>query len=704
MKKINGKALMVITLFLASVVATPVMVTGSTNTFDDGINYKQDGESLIREFQKGFGSLFGGMGYGGQLIGTVFQLMLLQVFTDFESTEILPGVYAISASLEDSINGTRPAAGTEYYMVPFSYYLSASDIANNASKFGYAYCEVTKTGLYDLNYTVGVGITLIIWDHDGSFINALTKVLNFFRTLSTYEGSSAAIPEDLIKEGVELITWFLIHINDIFTGDELFILNPITWQKLEITPHSGFSITKTMKITGSDWSIDPLDQEIDNLTLGSDGVNGSAVLDDWNAIAKARKDSYMEWLLTETDNIELVKTVYTSFTFDVIQLWIKNFEIHINVAEALNLLSNNDSGPINPASIFQGLDIEFYLFTHHLAGAFLYDDIIPDGKVTVGDYVRVNKTNGDPVLVDGEEVFVPHTNEITHRIMLGSVGSFTFEKPHITGTNKFSWGLTLNQAQIRPVPIGVDLASYLGAQPENLAYIHFGFTFEPKEIELPTSGGGKVPVLYGALKVDQLFAPWNNNSSPYANNIIDNLDLAILYVSSVLHFHLTVDTLSGEGNEILDPSQDYQDVQHKLTIGNYLGEDIVGKLDFVDIAGPYYEYGSESSRLQANSTTAILPLALFKAEVNAHETYVGNPGEIETFAADIRLNISYNVMLYAVCFPEFEDGTGIWNDPTFSVYMIFEAQGFWAIILLVAGVGLVGVATILIKRRKDARF
>ena len=61
-------------------------------------------------------------------------------------------------------------------------------------------------------------------------------------------------------------------------------------------------------------------------------------------------------------------------------------------------------------------------------------------------------------------------------------------------------------------------------------------------------------------------------------------------------------------------------------------------------------------------------------------------------------------MAYAVCFPAFEGGSGIWHDPTFSVFMVFEATGFWALILLVAGIGLLGVATILIKRRKDARF
>jgi len=95
---------------------------------------------------------------------------------------------------------------------------------------------------------------------------------------------------------------------------------------------------------------------------------------------------------------------------------------------------------------------------------------------------------------------------------------------------------------------------------------------------------------------------------------------------------------------------------------------------------------------------------LFEVEANAHQTYEGTPGEVDTFAADIGLNITLSVMVYAVCFPMFEDGSGIWHDPTFSVFMVFEATGFWALILLVAGVGLLGVATILIKRRKDSRF
>jgi hypothetical protein len=62
-------------------------------------------------------------------------------------------------------------------------------------------------------------------------------------------------------------------------------------------------------------------------------------------------------------------------------------------------------------------------------------------------------------------------------------------------------------------------------------------------------------------------------------------------------------------------------------------------------------------------------------------------------------------MVYAVCYPQFNGlGYGVWHDPTFSVYMVFQSEGFWAVIVLIAGVGLVGVATVLIKRRKDSRF
>ena len=185
MKNINAKAYMVITLFLASLIATPVMVAGTT--YDDRIDFDQfgDGAGLIGSFQQGFGSVFGALGYGGLLIGRVFEMILMQVLTDFESSEMIPGVFVLSAFTEHTINGSRNygTGKNDYYMVPWEYY----EIIPPAERdnLGYPYCNVTTTGSYQFNLTIGAGVTFIIWDHDYSFIEAVKRLLNFFRRLLT---------------------------------------------------------------------------------------------------------------------------------------------------------------------------------------------------------------------------------------------------------------------------------------------------------------------------------------------------------------------------------------------------------------------------------------------------------------------------------------------------------------------------------------
>lgn len=726
MKKVSTKALMVITLMVASFTAAPLMAAGYD--YDNDYTYDQlggvDPTSLIGGFGSILGGMFRGLGPGGNVLATVFEMLFLQTLTNFSGKEILPGVYALSATQEETFNGTQSFVSPkrDIYMLPYDYYEGGM---YDPSTYGYAYCEVTTTGSYEFNFTVGAGVTLIIWDNDGSFVNAVKRIIDFYHKISAYIGdpfssspstsapstsSIGGIPEDLIQEGVELVTWFLIHINDIFTGEELFVLNPITWQKLEIKTGAGFSITKTWKMT-NDWIFNNGDDfTIESMTSGVHGIEGSVLLDYWNDTANTKSDSYMSWLLAELEVVANVRKEFTSFTFDLFQLWVKNFEIHIDVEEILSLLGGDTSGYVDPAAIFKGLDIEFFLFTHHLTGAFLYNDTatgpVPDGKLSV-NYTQVTDNLGDPVYdAMGDPVEVPRSSELTHRLLLGSVDDFDFSLPTKDG-NSISWGLTLDQATLTPVPVGVNLDSYLGTTEESLAYIHFGFTFEPREVQLATTDGGSVPALHGAVKLDQFFAPWNNESTPYhANNQIDNLDLAIIYVSTVLHFHLNLNTIGDDPSARLDPADDYDETTRSLKIGNYLPQNIRDKLAFVDIAGPDYEYGPENELLRgtAPASTSILPVALFESETEAHETFEGTPGEVETFAADIGLNVTFSVMVYAVCFPKFEGGSGIWHDPTFSVFMTFEATGFWALILLVAGVGLVGVATILIKRRKDMRF
>jgi hypothetical protein len=700
MKIINTKSVMLFTLLIASAMATPVMAAGygnDDNSYDfDQISGISSPDQLLHVFG-GFGSMFSGLGYGGEILGRVFEMILMQTLNNFSESEIMPGVYVLSAFSEETHNGTKDfGTGTsEYYMLPRDY---NQDPVANANE-GYAYCEVTKEGSANYSLTIGAGVTLLIYDHDNSFITAIQKVIDFINTLRSEDLGNLTNEQQqsLIHDGVQVLTWFLIHINDIFTGDELFALNPITWQNMKITPGPDFNITKTWKVTGPDYRVDGSGDA--DLVSAPGIVGANTMLMNWNATAKARKDSYMEWLLRPTDEASLVQTYFTAFTFDLLQLWVKNFEVHINASAIIDLIGGGgSSGPTNVADIFRGLDVEFYLFTHHLGGAFLYNDSNHDGMVTTS-YENVT-VDGNPVTLNGTVVQVPTTSEITHRLMLGTVGSFNYETPHKTGANKISWGLTLNNPTIVPVPIGVDLNSYLGATAEHLQYIHFGFSFEPREVA--------PGILYAPIKLDQFFAPWNDPVSPHSNNDISGLNLAIVYLSTMLHFHLHVTTTGenpAEPTTLLDPSKDYNNVTHTLRVGNYLGKAFKDELAFVDIAGPSYEYGTESSKNTAPASSAIIPLALYEGEVQRHDTFQDETGQhFTTFATDIQLNVSFNVMAYAVCFPMFNNGNGIWHDPTFSVYMVFEAQSFWALILLIAGVGLVGIATILIKRRKDARF
>jgi len=171
---------------------------------------------------------------------------------------------------------------------------------------------------------------------------------------------------------------------------------------------------------------------------------------------------------------------------------------------------------------------------------------------------------------------------------------------------------------------------------------------------------------------------------------------------------LKIDVLGEDPEDptaFLNEDNDYYEETHSLRVGNYLGESFSGKLEFVDIAGPEYSWGLNEGDNYGPANSSILPIALYELEANAHESFTPSESEnYQTFSADVGLNISFNVIFYAVTFPEFNGGNGIWHDPTFSVFMVFETTGFWALILLIAGVGFVGIATILIKRRKDIFF
>jgi len=707
--KINVKALMIFSILVFSTLAMPLMAFGAD---DDG----DDEGGGITDID-GFGRAFGGYGIGGELLATIFEMLFLQTLA-LDEQEMLDGVYVLHANKDATYsathNFTEDGGEKEIHFLP---YMDVDAVPGNdydevGLLGGATYCEITRDGSFNFTLTVGASITLIIWDDDGSFITAAKKIIDFGIAMDEagIEEGDDLTPE-LLAKGIELILWLLVHINDIFTGDELFVLNPITYQKLEMTTSADFAINKVWK-TSDDWILgDGDDDLVENVQPGRTST--------WNTTAQDTGDSYMQWLCTQEANLGLLPEIWTHFSFDIIQLWIKNFHIEIDVGAIADAA---EGGGANAADMFGGLDIEFFLYTHHLEGAFLYNDTIPDGKITIEDYVTIDNTSAPqnpdgsyPPMKDdeGRPILVPNQTEISHRLMLGDVDKFEFLEPEAKGDDQVNWGIRLIDAELKAVPVGVDLNSYLQAPVEQLPFIEFKLQFI-KDLEQPFDNRTRVGT--GKVKLEHNFAPWN----PIAgvgqgpnNPSITTQDLAIVYVSMIFHFHLSVATQNEaekEGDEG-DIEPDYESSDDEWKIGNYVDPDSEDQLEIIDIAGKGYDQGQNvdgSGTTNYDASTMIVPIGFWSFQGDKHKTEYGDTETSEDdFSADISLKLDINFMYYGVCYPNWKgSGAGIWHDPTFTVYMVFTPTnaGFWALILLIAGVGLVGIATILIKRKKDREF
>lgn len=726
MKRVSKKGSLIISLFIISTFSMPLMVfaqSDATARTEEAL-IKQGAQGMYQGFAGGFGAIFNdnNMGAGGDMLGILFQMLLMQTL-DLDDHEVLDGTYVMHVSDEQVRTGRKNFEDEreEYHILPYVDEWNQSkgtwgydgkldyNVSNTAME-GYAYCLVEKKGYVDYTLTTGVSITLTIWDHDKSFVDAFNRVIAFGEKAKVLGegGMTEAEATELAEAAMELVLWLLIHINDIFTGDELFVLAPFSYQSLSAEQSDDFLVNKTWKMTGADWRMDGK----------NDKDVPAAIVNDWRGIANAKKDSRMQWLLNPYDEVDLQETIWTQFTFDILQLWIKNFHVEIDVA-ALT------AGADNVAKVFQGCDIEFFMFSHHLTGAFLYNDVNGDKVPSVvyqkpkdkyGNIIEVKDEDGNII----EDAVVPTSSEVSHRLILGEA-DFTFQKPVVDKVNnKVSWGIDLDNPEVTAVPVGVDLESYESNKVETLDFIHFGLELQiPTAAELEdTDGDGKVEAR-AELKLQHDFGPWNDPTSPYVKNTgIGTADLAILYVSSIFHFHLKVE------NEVLtsdaprpyfpdeyDNATDYDYVERNVTkykelkVGNYITDDAKEQIDFVDIAGLSYELGTAGNTVTKTPNATVIPIGFYLGTQDSSEIHYGTEDTYDDdFTSDIAAEADYNVMMYAVSYPDFDgSGKGIWHDPTFSVYMVFTPDlGIMvALILLVGGVGLVGLATILITRKKN---
>ncbi|MFX0037240.1 MAG: hypothetical protein ACFE9I_16575 [Candidatus Hermodarchaeota archaeon] len=675
MSTLNAKLFMMFLILFSSTFAMPTIV--KTQNFDPNIS-----SFTPLQFYNGF-KLFGP---NGEILAQVFETLFNQSLS-LDNYEILDGVYIFNVTKEKSYYGTYIFGEDDQEF----HFLSWADVNNDSiNDFvdpgpGDSYCLVDKVGSFNYSINIEAYLTLILWDYDQSFVEAMKRILDFAILLREQPSE-----ETLISEQLKLITWLLKNLNTALSGDELFIFNPITFQKFDLTPLQGYNITKTWYNTG-------VNKIIDN----DDFIIDPSFFVNWNATAGIVKDSRMQWLLTNMSDTIPTTQSYTTFSFDIIQLWFKNLEIPVD----LDAFLNEDQGTdVNFPDVVVGMNLESYLFTHNFKGGYLYRDDDLDAAVVVDVLEKVIADEKPDAVIGGK-------CEVTDSMAFAYIGGYYFTYPEAEGTDNVTWSIKLKDVQLTPMPLGIDMDSYIQAYKENLTFIDFKIKFT-KSVEEPDEGRINAR---GNVKLEHNFAPWNNGSG--SKKDIAGLDLAIMYISSIFHFKFDVDhqTLALVNQTQSDILDEYGKTNNQIKIGNYLG---TGEnfLDFVDITGEQYILGQSANingdpiggtSYEANS--AIELSGLWELQGDAYETHTGDVDLInDDFAPDFRRNISHNIMYYAICYSNFSDHNayGIWHDPTFHIYMTFsrKSANLWPLILIIMSVGLIGIIAIitiiLIKKKK----
>lgn len=707
-------------LFVSIFVAPGLSTVKAQSSALQGWNFSFDSSNpdnvanMPQSMANGLGSIFGmfaQLGPSGAALGQVFTLLFQNIMNFSVTDSLVKGVYTLNATYQNSTiipeQDFNNNTDSPIYFLDNNIYKDASW---NSTQAGYAY--FVRNGTTAFNYTYGAAIVFIIWDHDGSLITALQKVVTAFQNVkhelesngdpnSWTQSQSQEVYNTVINEVLNAVTYFLIHINDIITGDELIVTNLITWDSYNLVTSPDYHVALTFKVAGNYYSANPeTDQNITNDTL----------IQNWENTAIQNNDTYTIWLTTQyfmIKNQTTMTTHWTRFSFNLIELWLKNFQIHINVSAIVNLLTNsvNSQGSsqnlnLGIAQVFQGLDINVYLITHSLLGFVAYNHTTNKNGVP-----EVNYNNG-------------HFNSnVKDYFVLGNPGNFVFKEPTKTsdGTG-IKWSIRMNNVQMLAVPLGKSPTDIVPVY-QNLTYIEMGFTFTPKLNDLVNTTGyvnstqaETVKMGSGIIKLNQYFGQWNDGNGPSGSSL-NGLGFSVLFMSTIIHLHINFevqklpnpnDTSAMYSQQGLLKNSSYYQGEGVIKVGTYTGDLPVAA---IDIAGPEYVQTSGTTT-KTNTTypakTCTIPLAFIDFNAKANKVNVNTENPNQSFNATGILNLTASAMLYAVSYPTWNGtGDGISHDPTFSVFMTWNSPGFWALILVIGGVTLVGVAAILITKRKN---
>ena len=694
MHKNKRTTLLLLSVIAVSAVVVPGMYMNAAKA-DVTPQQFQDFGNLFSN-PSGVGSTIGGMlggieGFQGNVLGSIFTLMFDQIL-NFEEQEMLPGqnVYVFSANASQLNSSTVTRSGSDYYSTYVPYYDS----------LGHRYwVAVNRTYDVDITFRQEALVVMILWDNDGSLVAAIKKVLAVVKEgiawAEAHGGSMEDVPQELIEKASECITWMLVHINDIITGDEQIIFQPSYYWSYHL--NGDFQETKQWWQWNSvSWVTIPTPTGLPNFST------------------EAQADEYMQYLASPNINIVDGDAYDSGFLFHLFQLWLQRFQISINMSKLGALLGFGQAGGNVTedmlGNLLEGVDIKFTFTQHHLLGGALYEDLdpdgagplLPDGKPTV----TYETTNWQYTDANGtKNVTLPQTNEFRYKLDLNSTGGpWTMNKPANVG-GAVKWSVQFNNPTLKAIPIGMDdYKAGLGgfAIPLSTTLLKFGFTFEPsfEDVNVPDKDGNIVKTVRfgkGTVKLDQEFGDFG--TLPVA---LQNLNLAVVYFSHIFKFDFSY--RSETNPDVSEETDWYERADGTLDFLDRSSADYFGQ---IDIAGPGYTTGTGGTTVYP-AQTQIIPFFMFQfayeAERNiANDDFSISQGESAFRTQSLYLDISSAWAFYCVSYPKW-DGSALVHDPTFSIFMTLDSEVPWAVILLVVTIGALVGASILIYLKKQGRF
>ncbi|MHA1522257.1 MAG: hypothetical protein ACTSRK_18950 [Promethearchaeota archaeon] len=724
----NKKSITIFCLILLPLFTAPIITdagaVSSIKSVASEIDTVQEGQELTNVLGNMF-SMFRQFGASGEVFADVLQLL----FTNFENmsnTESdVRGMYVLNASLEsEEAETTEQIFNDEKYVYyPWSVY-TLDNATNPADQEELPYFVLDRSG--SVNYTVdsGASITFIIWDDDSSFIDALDKVINAAKTFAEIAREAEAgtlndeqAQAEAIATLVEAITYFLIHINDIITGDEVIIVNLIGYTNYKLD----FSGT----VTGEWYATENgIATENENRTL-------DILYPEWeteySALAEEYNDEHMNYILSDDWDMDNTTKEFTTFSFDLIELWLKEFQVSID-AEAIIAAITGDAGNEyfdgkEATDIFQELKLEFYVFTHHFQNYYLFDDAkFDDPLYDATDQAKAY--NGVPDVswetvgeFEGEPVERISDTEIDYYLLFQGAAEWTFIEPiYDADDGEMHWGILIDELDFRVMPLGMedDAVNATVAPIETMDYLKLGFSFKPTKRDNIDTGGydyinaqGETTMGSAKVKLLQEFGMWERDADgkPFTPALKDkDYQLSTVFLSTIFHFKLWIENRqvtegAEQPSEALLSENNYNSSTSRVKVGDVEGDLPLAE---IEIAGPNYNMTTpEGVTTEHAAKTNTIPAIYAEWEGQNSETYTQEDNS--TAAISSVVNFDFSMLIYAVSYDVFNStGNQIIHDPTFSIFIVSENPGIWAVILVVGSVTLVGVAAVMITKRKQA--